>query len=170
MSTSVLRLSIPSWTYKIMPRMLHQSTRNGMVARNLSVWYTPTVPPPLPAFRLPKPVTPSQWCFSHEAAVQRRGFFDIHNGVLEGFNNYNILITDVGQKELSHEISEALGTNYLSDVEGPSPVMKDASGVIWGWNNSCLLTLPVCLEQKVKWVHFLLDTGSPRTYISQDVT
>lgn len=71
---------------------------------------------------------PSQG-FPHEIAFQRRGVFGIHNGVPEAFNKYDVRITDINQKKPSHEISEVRGTNYLSDVEKPNLVIKEANAV-----------------------------------------
>ena len=47
--------------------------------------------------------------------------------------------------------------------------MKEVNGVIFGPFYRIFVSLPVKIKQQTKNVHFLLDTGSPKTYICEEV-
>lgn len=58
------------------------------------------------------PFLETQSYYFHRSAAkcQRDGnFVDIHDGVPIGTKDYGVLITDIGQKKRSHEISEIFG-------------------------------------------------------------
>lgn len=86
-----------------------------------------------------------------------------------GTKDYDALITDIGQKERSHKI---FGIQYLSNAYyvDAAHVVQRVNGMIGGRNRRCLITLTAKLEENTKWVHFLFEIGSSRTYISQQVS
>ncbi|CAI2187326.1 11319_t:CDS:1 [Funneliformis geosporum] len=80
--------------------------------------------------------------------------------------NFDILLTDVCGKDLRKGISEILGVEYLSDS---SKKFDDINGIMYGVNFRFFYATTIKINKKIKVVHFLLDTGSPVTYISEDV-
>ena len=80
---------------------------------------------------------------------------------------FDLLATDVHSYELRHDISEVLGTAYLEDADTDGP--KDAVGIVWGDYNRVLLAMVLRVGEKRKHIHFLVDTGSPCTYVCQEV-
>lgn len=72
----------------------------------------------------------------------------------------------MGQKELSHDISDIFGIPYLSNVDDPdSRVVDHHSG-----KKPSIAAYASCeVAESVKWVHFLWDIGFPKTYISHQV-
>ena len=79
-------------------------------------------------------------------------------------NNQDLLLTDA---ELFDNIGELLGVRYLS--ESPRLVQADAvKGIVFGENKRLMVNL-MCKRKVVSnWVNiiFLVDTGSPHTYLS----
>lgn len=81
--------------------------------------------------------------------------------------NFYVLTTDVTSKDLHEGISAKLEKPYLSSCEDDNIDM--AHGIIWGENNRIFVAMVVRMEQQKKYVPFLVDTGSPHTYISEEV-
>jgi hypothetical protein len=83
--------------------------------------------------------------------------------------DFDVLLTDVHSHELHHDISKMLGTTYLGDAT--SDDVNEASGIVWGPHNRVFIAAIVKIgkENKIKHVHFLVDTGSPFTYICDEV-
>lgn len=88
---------------------------------------------------------------------------------LEGFvpNYPGLLLMDVNRKLITEDIAKELGVSYLSDSEKLS--FKEVHGIIWGVNCRIFVPLIVEIGTKSKIVIFLVDTGSPHTFISLDV-
>ncbi|RIB14959.1 hypothetical protein C2G38_2143803 [Gigaspora rosea] len=82
-------------------------------------------------------------------------------------NMYDVLLTDVNSKDLHEEISELLKAKYLS--YSPASEFKEVYGIIYGKHNRIFVSLPVKVKRQAKNVHFLVDTGSPSTYICEEV-
>jgi hypothetical protein len=80
---------------------------------------------------------------------------------------YDILLTDVNSRDIHEEISKKLNIKYLSnshsDVE-----LEEVNGIIFGNNYRIFMSLPVKVKKETKNIHFLLDTGSPRTFICEE--
>ncbi|CAI2181584.1 4436_t:CDS:1 [Funneliformis geosporum] len=81
--------------------------------------------------------------------------------------NFDILLTDVCGKDLREGISERLGVDHLSDSS--KKFDDDINGIMYGVNFRLFCATTIKINKKIKVVHFLLDTGSPVTYISEDV-
>jgi hypothetical protein len=82
---------------------------------------------------------------------------------------FDVLISDVKPEDLPGRISEALQTQYLSEmptksgsVHGKVVNTKDATLRV-------LITLPVSMRAKSLATHFIFDTGAPRTYLARSV-
>ncbi|CAG8731892.1 6404_t:CDS:1, partial [Rhizophagus irregularis] len=80
---------------------------------------------------------------------------------------FDLLLIDLNSKDLHETISKDLKIQYLSDTQQTE--LKETNGVIFGSNLRVIVSLPVTIKQKTKNVHFILDTGSPKTYICEEV-
>ncbi|CAG8611349.1 3692_t:CDS:1, partial [Dentiscutata heterogama] len=81
---------------------------------------------------------------------------------------FDIQLNGIGSKELHGEISKRLNIEYLSDYLNTKE-LKEVNGIIFGYNFGIFVSLPVKIKHQVKNVHFLIDTGSPRTYVCEEV-
>ncbi len=83
--------------------------------------------------------------------------------------DFDVLISDVKPEDLPGRISQALGVQYLDDMQSrPSPV----NGIVFNTKINTLrvlVTLPVSALGRSVAVHFIFDTGAPRTYIALSV-
>ena len=80
---------------------------------------------------------------------------------------FDVLLTDVHSRDLHHDISVRLRRLYLQDIEDDN--IDSTEGILWGPNNRVFVAMVVRMGSKKKYVHFLVDTGSPHTYVSQEV-
>lgn len=79
----------------------------------------------------------------------------------------DLLLTDVTETELCGEVGELLGVRYLS--ESPCLVQSDVlKGIVFGQNKRLMINMACKRKSCVRWVNifFLLDTGSPHTYLA----
>jgi len=84
---------------------------------------------------------------------------------IQGHND--MLLIDVNANDLHEEISKRLEIKYLSDS---LPIhASDVRGTVFGRNSRIFLSMTLEMQEKVKNIHFLLDTGSPLTFLSQEV-
>jgi hypothetical protein len=107
-------------------------------------------------------------------ATDSNGYVDIHDldnaGDLE-LNNYDVRITDINERTLRTEISKALGIDYLAKAtEADAKREIDAiSGYLYGEGHRAMVPCVVSNGNKAYWVHFLVDTGAPITFLSEKV-
>ncbi|CAG8491204.1 361_t:CDS:2 [Funneliformis mosseae] len=80
---------------------------------------------------------------------------------------FDLLLVDLRSKDLHEKISKKLQVEYLS--ESLHTELKEVNGIIFGPNLRIIVSLPVRIKQKTKNVHFVIDTGSPKTYICEEV-
>ena len=78
---------------------------------------------------------------------------------------YDILISDISEEDIT-QLGEELQTFNLSDAvtEGTFPI----AGTFYGENLRLFVPLTVKKRKACKWVLFLLDTGSPYTFLRTD--
>ena len=81
-------------------------------------------------------------------------------------NKYDILLTDLKEKDL-YEIGKQLKLEYLADNQ--APMQETLHGIIWGINDRVIVPMVMQLKGKMKNVLFLVDTGSPKTFVSVKV-
>lgn len=83
---------------------------------------------------------------------------------------YDITIPDISHETLQHRVSEKLGIDYLSEAfdEAKKPVSM-CNGYIFGRNKRPMVALVVSHGGEYRWVFFVVDTGSPWTYVSRQV-
>lgn len=76
----------------------------------------------------------------------------------------DILLTDVKEEDLRKSISVDLGVAFLSETDH-SPTWP-VQGILFGPNYRPFISLQVMFKKKTLNVFFLVDTGSPHTYLS----
>jgi hypothetical protein len=86
-------------------------------------------------------------------------------------NLYDILLSDIDETVLHNEISTALGSAYLSETPHLTSPLATVNGIIFGIHDRVLFPLVVRLPHKSHSyvMHFLYDSGSPHTFLSQEV-
>jgi hypothetical protein len=83
-------------------------------------------------------------------------------------NDQDLLLTDVTEAELFGNVGDLLGVRYLSETLhfAPSPILK---GIVFGQNKRLMINL-LCKRKRTatRWIRviFLVDTGSPYTYLA----
>ncbi|PUU77261.1 hypothetical protein B9Z19DRAFT_1065997 [Tuber borchii] len=87
-------------------------------------------------------------------------------------NPHEVLISDVQHETLETTIATELGITYLSKVpqDVQSKVIHKAYGYFYGPNDRAIIPLPVISKDKALWVFFVVDSGSPNTYLSAQVS
>lgn len=101
--------------------------------------------------------------------VQRQIDMDVLGPYPSDPDAFDVLISDVQPEDLPGRISQALGTQYLEEMEVmPNPVR----GIVFNTRAHhlrVLLTLPVSARGKNVAAHFIFDTGAPQTYVALSV-
>lgn len=80
---------------------------------------------------------------------------------------FDVLLPDVHSKDLHENISNILNIKYLETAE--SDDVKEAVGIVHGWHNRVFVSTVMKKGDRLRHVHFLVDTGSPFTYICNEV-
>ena len=80
---------------------------------------------------------------------------------------FDLLLLDISSKDLHSKISEKLNIQYLHEFIGNVP--SKFSGIVYGPNRRVFFPIVVEVRKQKRMVIFLLDTGSPSTYICQEV-
>ena len=84
--------------------------------------------------------------------------------------NYDVLISDICQDDLSGVISKVLGKKNLTPLSSnEQEFSKRRKGMVFGHYNRGIISLRTRFEKKQPiWVHYLVDTGSPFTFLSAE--
>jgi hypothetical protein len=121
----------------------------------------------------PNPVT----YFSHKKAkddIANGKFVDIHDIGAVGSAEFDILLTDITEKTLRTAVAELTGISYLQDASSENEAnlkVEHGSGFLYGPNFRPIF--PCIVKNKkgnAKWVFFVVDSGSPATYLSATVS
>ncbi|RHZ77583.1 hypothetical protein Glove_174g132 [Diversispora epigaea] len=96
-----------------------------------------------------------------------KNIIDEIDSILYPVQMFDLLLPDVHSKEIHEEISKKLNIKYLSNSLHTE--VKYVRGIIFGPYFRIFISLPVQIKQEVKNVHFLIDTGSPTTFICEEV-
>ncbi|RIA85763.1 hypothetical protein C1645_360808 [Glomus cerebriforme] len=80
---------------------------------------------------------------------------------------FDLLLFDVRSKDLHDHVSKRLKVEYLSDTLYTE--LKDVNGIIFGPYLRIMVSLPIQIKRKRKNVHFVVDTGSPKTFVCEEV-
>lgn len=79
---------------------------------------------------------------------------------------FDVLISDIKPEDLPIAISRTLGVAYLCPGHTAGwPI----SGTVYGLHHRIIFSLPVTIRSKSVQVHFIFDTGAPKTYIALSV-
>ena len=86
-------------------------------------------------------------------------------------NLYDILLSDIDEKLLHNEISTALGSAYLSETPHLTSPLATVGGIVFGIYDRVIFPLVVRFPRKSHSyvMHFLYNSGSPHTFLSQEV-
>jgi hypothetical protein len=109
---------------------------------------------------------------SSQEARERGDFVDIHDAAGVGPEGHDVLITDVTDEKLRTELSAIMGIEYLAKAtEAEANRVPDmGEAIIFGSCNRTIFPCVVSHKYKAHWVFFLLDSGSPTTYLSEAVS
>jgi len=101
-----------------------------------------------------------------EENVARGTFVDIHD-IGPDPKDY-----DIDEHTLHNEISNRVGIPYLKEAtNGEADKVSDSlRGFIYGDKYSMILPCVLKIEDKARWVFFIVDRGAPLTYISAQVS
>ncbi|CUS14156.1 unnamed protein product [Tuber aestivum] len=114
-------------------------------------------------------------CTHNPASEAKRveEFVDIHD--IGGFNpkDFDVLISDIGVNQLKHKIADIAGISYhqpASEQEA-NAVVRVGNCFIYGRNLRVMFPAAVTGRfGKAFWIVFLVDTGSPKTYLSAEAS
>jgi len=83
---------------------------------------------------------------------------------------FDIVLSDIDEKILQNEISTALGSAYLSEKPHPTRPHTTVDGIMFGIHDRVIFPLVVNIHKSRSYViHFLYGSGSPFTFLSQEV-
>jgi hypothetical protein len=86
--------------------------------------------------------------------------------------DYDVLLTDMDNTILHSEISELVGIPYLKEAtkEEADKLAREIQGFVYGRKFREILPCVLSIEDKARWVFFVVDSGAPLTYISTEVS
>jgi hypothetical protein len=121
-------------------------------------------PKPLNLFAVP----------SWQKATNSSEYVDIHelHDIIDlGPINYDDPIPDINEKTLRTEISQVFGIDYLAKAtEDDAKREIDAiEGYLYGDGRRAMVPCVVGHGNKAYWVHFIVATGAPATFLSEKV-
>ena len=100
-------------------------------------------------------------------------FVDIHDidpQDSSGPNEYDVLLSDVTHAKLQSTIAERLGIPYLSEAADVKEAIQVSTGYLYGAYKRTIVAFVVTYGKEARWVFFIVDSGSPWTYISAQVS
>jgi hypothetical protein len=105
-------------------------------------------------------------------ALERGQFVDIHDIGGVDPKDYDVLITDIDNNTLQSEISKLVDIPYLKEAtkDEANKVPIDIHGFVYGRTFRMILPCVLRIQDKARWVFFIVDPGSPLTYISAEVS
>ena len=113
---------------------------------------------------------PGSW----QKATDSSGYVDIHDiqsiSDLE-LNNYDVLIMDLNETALRTEVSKVFSIDYLAKAteDDAKREVDIINGYLYGAGRRAMVPCVVSYGNKAYWVHFLVDTSAPATFLSEKV-
>ncbi|KAF2187162.1 hypothetical protein K469DRAFT_749516 [Zopfia rhizophila CBS 207.26] len=103
-----------------------------------------------------------------DEALSRGEFVDIHDIGGVDPKDFDVLITDMDESTLRNEIAELAGIQYLKEASQDEALkrVEIGKGFIFGNMSRTIFPCVVSTSKSARWVFFLVDSGSPLTYIS----
>jgi hypothetical protein len=82
---------------------------------------------------------------------------------------YDVYIADVTESDLNNDISNQMNIKYLSEAKNEE--IWPLNGIFYGINRRCIVCCSVKRKNMEKAINvfFILDTGSPYTYLTANV-
>jgi hypothetical protein len=107
-----------------------------------------------------------------EENMARGIFVDVHDIGPVDPKDYDVLITDIDDHKLHSEISDLVGIPYLKEAtkEEADKVADSLRGFVYGRMFRMILPSVLKIKDKAHWVFFIVNGGSPLTYISTQVS
>ena len=105
-------------------------------------------------------------------AIDRGEFVDIHDIGGVDPKDFDVLITDVDNNVLHSEISKLAGIPFLKEAtkEEADKVVGEPRGFVFGQKFRQMLPCVLTIQRTARWVHFIVNSGAPLTYISAYVS
>jgi hypothetical protein len=107
-----------------------------------------------------------------EETIERGEFIDIHDIGGVNPNDYDVLFTDIDNDILHSEISKIVDIPYLREAtkDEADKVAEEISCFTHSWKRHPILPCVLGIDNMARWVFFIVDPGSPLTYISSQVS
>jgi hypothetical protein len=101
-------------------------------------------------------------------AIERGEFVDIHDIGGVDPKDYDVLITDMNNDTLHSEISKLVDIPYLQEAmkDEADKVAREIRGFMYGRKLRMILPCVLGIQDKARWVFFIVDYVSPLTFIS----
>jgi hypothetical protein len=105
-------------------------------------------------------------------AIERGQFVDIHDVGGVDPKDYDVLLSDMDNNTLRSEVSKRAGIPYLQEAskDEADEVPGEINGFFYGPKSRMILPCVLSIENKARWVFFIVDGGAPVTYISSQVS
>jgi hypothetical protein len=86
--------------------------------------------------------------------------------------DYDVLSTDTYDDMVHSEISKLVGIPYLKEAtkDEAGKVARELDGFLYGRKSRMIFPCVLSIDDKARWVFFLVHSGSPLTYISAQVS
>ena len=102
-------------------------------------------------------------------AIERGQFVDIHD---IDPKDYDILLSDIDNSTLHSGISKRVGIPYLQEAskDETDKVPEEINGFFYGPKSRMILPCVLSIEDKARWVFFIVNGRAPVTYISSQAS
>jgi hypothetical protein len=106
-----------------------------------------------------------------QEAIERGQFVDIHDIGGVDPKDYDALLSDMDNSTLHSQVSKRVGIPYLEEAtKGEADkIPGEINGFLYGPKSRMILPCVLSIEDKARWVFFIVDSGAPVTYISSQV-
>lgn len=96
-------------------------------------------------------------------------FVDIHDAPDMKPEDFDVFITDITDRKLRTELSDIMGVKYLAKASeaDANNALNIGEAIIYGSCNRTIFPSVVSHKDKAYWVFFIVDSGSPSTYLSE---
>ncbi|KAI5795270.1 hypothetical protein EDC01DRAFT_630006 [Geopyxis carbonaria] len=172
MATSMFRLVSRQGLVRVVPRPFFRLS-NGIASRQIhSVPLPYSGPPSYDTIARRLSSDPGSHLYftrkRQQEAKERGEYVDIHD--IGGIDpeEYDVLITDVNQEIMQGEIAEVVGIPYHAEAtkEAAKEVVEIGQCYIFGRKFRTIFPAVVSKGTQAHWVFFVIDGGSPLTYLS----
>jgi hypothetical protein len=105
-------------------------------------------------------------------AIERGQFVDIHDIGGVDPKDYDVLLSDIDNNTLHFGVSKRVGIPYLEEAtkDETDTVPGEINGFLYGPKSCMILPCVLSIEDKARWVFFIVDSAAPVTYISRQVS